>query len=35
MASILASTQAARKKRFMKLELGSLEASLPARTNPF
>jgi len=35
MASILASAQAVRKKRFMKLELGSLEASLPAGTNPF
>jgi len=35
MASILASPQAARKKRFVKLELGSLEASLPAGTNPF
>jgi len=35
MASILASPQAAIKKRFVKLELGSLEASLPAGTNPF
>jgi hypothetical protein len=35
MASILASPQAARKKRFVKLELGSLEASLPAGANPF
>jgi hypothetical protein len=35
MASILASPQAARKKRFIKLELGSAETSLPARTNPF
>jgi hypothetical protein len=34
MASILASPQAARKKRFVKLELG-LEASLPAGANPF
>jgi hypothetical protein len=29
MASILASPQAARKKRFVKLELGSLEDNLP------
>ncbi len=35
MASILASPQAARKKRFIKLELGSVEASLPAGANPF
>jgi hypothetical protein len=35
MASILASPQAARKKRFIKLELGSTETSLPARANPF
>ncbi|CAK9201054.1 unnamed protein product [Sphagnum troendelagicum] len=35
MASILASPQATRKKRFVKLELGSLEASLPAGANPF
>ncbi|CAK9263703.1 unnamed protein product [Sphagnum jensenii] len=35
MASILASPQAARKKRFVKLELGNLEASLPAGANPF
>ncbi|CAM6066215.1 unnamed protein product [Sphagnum tenellum] len=35
MASILASPQAARKKRFVKLELGSLEASLPTGANPF
>jgi len=35
MASILASPHAARKKRFVKLELGSLEASLPAGANPF
>jgi hypothetical protein len=35
MASILASPQAARKKRFVKLELGSLEASLSAGANPF
>ncbi|CAK9190675.1 unnamed protein product [Sphagnum jensenii] len=35
MASILASPQAARKKRFVKLELGSLEASPPAGANPF
>ncbi|CAM6055527.1 unnamed protein product [Sphagnum tenellum] len=35
MASILASPQAARKKRFVKLELGSLKASLSAEANPF
>jgi hypothetical protein len=35
MASILASPQVARKKRFVKLELGNLEASLPAGANPF
>ncbi len=35
MASILASPQAARKKRFVKLELGSLKASPPAGANPF
>ncbi len=35
MANILASPQAARKKKFVKLELGSLEASLPAGANPF
>jgi hypothetical protein len=35
MASILASPQTARKKRFVKLELGSLEANPPARANPF
>jgi hypothetical protein len=35
MASILASPQAAKKKRFIKLELGSVEASLPAGANPF
>ncbi len=35
MASILASPQAARKKRFVKLELGSLEASLSTGANPF
>ncbi len=35
MASTLASPQAIRKKRFVKLELRSLEASLPAGTNPF
>lgn len=35
MASILASPQAARKKRFVKLELGSLEDNLPTGNNPF
>ncbi|CAK9861925.1 unnamed protein product [Sphagnum jensenii] len=35
MASILASPQAARKKRFVKLKLESLEASPPAGANPF
>jgi len=35
MASIQASPQAARKKRFVKLELGSLEANLLAEANPF
>ncbi len=35
MASILAFPQAARKKRFVKVELGSLEANLPAGANPF
>jgi hypothetical protein len=35
MASILASPQAARKKRFVKLELGSYEDNLPTRNNPF
>jgi len=35
MVSILASPHAAMKKRFVKLELGSLEASLPAGANPF
>jgi hypothetical protein len=35
MASILASPQAARKKRYIKLELGSVETSLPAGGNPF
>jgi len=35
MASILASPQAARKKRFVKLELGSFEGNLPTGTNPF
>ncbi len=35
MASILASPQAARKKRFVKLELGSYEGNLPTGTNPF
>jgi len=33
MASILASPQAARKKRFVKLELGSLEDNLPTGNN--
>jgi hypothetical protein len=35
MASILASPQVVRKKSFVKLELGSLEASLLAGANPF
>jgi hypothetical protein len=35
MANILASPQAARKKRFVKLEWGILETSLPTRANPF
>jgi hypothetical protein len=35
MASILASPQAARKKRFVKLELGSFEDNLPTGNNPF
>jgi hypothetical protein len=35
MASILASPQVAKKKRFVKLEWGSLEASLPTGANPF
>jgi hypothetical protein len=35
LASILASPQTARKKRFVKLELGSLEANPPAGANPF
>jgi hypothetical protein len=35
MASILASPQAARKKRFVKLEWGSLENCLPTGANPF
>ncbi|CAK9274809.1 unnamed protein product [Sphagnum jensenii] len=35
MASILASPQAARKKRFVKLELGSLEDNLPTGNNLF
>jgi hypothetical protein len=34
MASILAFPQAARKKRYIKLELGSVETSLPAGANP-
>ncbi len=35
MVSILASPQVARKKRFIKLKLGNIEASLPAGANPF
>ncbi|CAM6019479.1 unnamed protein product [Sphagnum balticum] len=35
MASILASPHTARKKRFVKLELGSLEANPPPGANPF
>jgi hypothetical protein len=35
MASILASPHAARKKRYIKLELGSVETNPPARANPF
>jgi hypothetical protein len=35
MASILASPQNARKKRFLKLDLGSLEANPSAGANPF
>jgi hypothetical protein len=35
MASIMASPQAARKKRYIKLELGSVETNLPAGANPF
>jgi hypothetical protein len=35
MASILASPQAARKKRFVKLELGSLEDNLPTGNSLF
>jgi hypothetical protein len=35
MASILASPQAARKKRFVKLELGSFEDNLPTGNNLF
>jgi len=35
MASILASPQAARKKRFVKLEMGNLEPSPLAGANPF
>jgi hypothetical protein len=35
MASILASPQTTRKKRFVKLELGSFEAKPPAEANPF
>jgi hypothetical protein len=35
MASILASPQVTKKKKFVKLELGSLEDSLPAGANPF
>jgi hypothetical protein len=35
MASIMASPQATRKKRFIRLELGSVEASLLAGANPF
>jgi hypothetical protein len=35
MASILASPQAAKKKRFVKLELGSLEDNLPTGNSPF
>ncbi len=34
MASILASPQAARKKRFVKLDWGNLEADLPGGTSP-
>ncbi|CAM6003597.1 unnamed protein product [Sphagnum balticum] len=35
MASILASPQVARKKRFVKLELGSLEDNLPTGNSLF
>ncbi len=35
MASILASPQTTKKKIFVKLELGSLEANPPAGANPF
>jgi hypothetical protein len=35
MASIMASPQAARKKRYIKLELGSVKTSLPAGAKPF
>jgi len=35
MASILASPQAARKRRYIRLDLGSVEPNLIAEANPF
>jgi hypothetical protein len=35
MASIMASPQAARKRRYIRLDLGSVEPNLTAEANPF